>query len=453
MVMNTPPSLPIIVVGAGWAGLTAAFMLAESGHSVTLLEAAPQAGGRARAISFGQDIIDNGQHLLLGAYTHTLQLLDKLNIPLDAVFSRQPLTLSVLNLQAPENPLFIPLPKHLTFLGICLASFKFKGLSLYERLKAAQFLYMIHANNFELDSDVSVYDFLKLHRQPIKLMSKLWAPIALAALSTPIEQASARVFLQVLKGSFFQKPEGSNWLFPKVNLSALLPEPILKTLSSKKHSILYNQRIAQLLIEGNRCVGVSTRNGEFRAQAVILATPPHTTAQLLSSHPHSASTCQALITHLEKIQYQPITTVYLRYSTPIQLPHSMIGIINGTAQWIFDRAFSDQPNILSVVITGTGSYSELNHPALVEKILNELKILLPALKAPVLEYRVVCEKRAAFSCDVGINENRPANATPVDNLLLAGDYIHPDYPATLEGAVHSGIKAAQWVLLNNEILI
>src|SRR5262249_45830271 len=152
--------------------------------------------------------------------------------------------------------------------------------------------------------------------------------------------------------------------------------------------------------------------------------------------------------NLQKFRYQPITTVYLRYPTPIRLKTPMIGIIHGIGHWIFDRFVAGQPDILSIVMTGFGPHSDLNHTTLVEKVASEISRLFPRLPAH-LDYRVICEKRAAFSCDVGINDYRPLNTSPLSNLFLAGDYTQTGYPATLEGAIQSGVKAAQCIILSD----
>lgn len=431
----------MIIVGAGWAGLAAALALARKGRKVILLEAAPQAGGRARGIPFGNDTVDNGQHLLIGAYTQTLQLLKWLNIPEEQMFVRKPLEWHILNVADPKQLISLKIPKNL------IDFLKIKGLSLKERWSMIRFFRAIYNKDFEIVHDISVLALLVSFKQPISLIEKLWGPLALAVLSTPIRQASAQVFFQVMREVFTQPnsrfgtntSERSDFLFPKTDLSTLLPTPILKYLTEQGSSIFYHQRVRELMIEDGICKGVRTATREFYSNHVILATPPHVAAELLNTQ-----------TNLSKFHYQPIMTIYLRYANAVNLKKTMIGFINATLHWMFDRSFARQPDVLSVVITGNGPHSKLTHVELIKQILADIKTTCPELATPI-DYRVVIEKRAAFSCDVGINHYKPGITTPYSNLWLAGDYTEPCYPATLEGAVRSGIKAAQLILSKDAI--
>jgi squalene-associated FAD-dependent desaturase len=454
---------PIIIVGAGWAGLTAALSLTRAGHEVTVLEAAPQIGGRARAISFGEHTVDNGQHLFMGAYQNILTILDWLNIPEEKIFHRMPLALSLFghtSYSAYQSLALrlsnLPKPFHLL-----MALLTAKGLSLSERLKTMQFFRSIKANDFHLPQDISILNLLQYYHQPHTLIQKLWEPIALAAMSTPLSEASAKVFLTVLKKTFFGLNLGlkkhSDWLFPKADLSEVLPNPVMAYLNQHEKKIFYHQRAQALIFENGQCIGVKTNNTIFKGQAVILATPPSVTAQLLFPHVESNSNGLSLYQNLQKFHYQPITTVYLRYAKPIDLKYPMIGLINRTGQWVFDRKMAGQANILSVVISGRGVHNQMEQSALIKQISQELKIMAPqftsadssvalSLQEGPIESRVVTEKRAAFSCDVGIEHYRPSHKTPFANLWLTGDYTQKGYPATLESAVQSGMEVAKLIL-------
>lgn len=435
-----------IIVGAGWAGLSAAFTLAQKGMKVTLLEAAPQAGGRARSVFFPPEQVDNGQHLLLGAYHHTLKILAAIGISEQSVFLRTPLRLLLKNVSSNDSEIDLKINNLAFPFNLILGIISSKGLSNGERMAALRFCRIIRAKQFKIDQDISVEALLLQYKQPPRLIRHLWAPIALATLSTPIYLASAQVFLKVLKDSFTHKTTNAHSLLPIQDLSQVFPNPLLQFLIQKGSRIVYHQRVENLLIADDQCIGIQTASEKWMSDKIILATPPDTTAQLLNASPLLANIQQQLLT----LQYQPITTVYLRFKDPIHLPHPMIGVIGGMAQWIFDRRFAGQPHIMSLVISGHGPHSSLDKTTLISLILQEVNSLLPHLEAPIA-YKIICEKKAAFSCEVGINQQRPQVQTPIKGLCLAGDYTQTEYPATLEGAVRSGIQAAEWVSLNHSV--
>ncbi len=433
---------PIIVVGAGWAGLACALTLVHHKKKVIVLEAAPQIGGRARGVSFGDTVVDNGQHILIGAYHQTLSILRWLKIPEHTVFERHPFHFSIRNLVNMRDTFQLKLPKVFRSIQLPLGFLTAKGLSAKQQLELHYFWKTMKSQKFSLDKDISVHDLLCNLNQSEALRKKFWEPLSLAALSTPSTIASAKIFLNVLKATFTRSPENSNFLFPKVNLSELLPNAILKYLKQNNASVFCNQRVRELLIDNNECHGIRTTKEELLAQAVVLATPPSAAQKLL---PQSETLLGPLTTKLVQFSHQPITTVYLRYSSDVSAIANLTGVVNATSQWVFNRRSCQQNNILSVIITGAGDHRLLSNDLLAEQIATELQQLYPKLPAPI-EHRVICEKRAAFSCTVDIHQLRPNNQTDLPHLWLAGDYTQTPYPATLEGAIYSGIQAALGIL-------
>jgi squalene-associated FAD-dependent desaturase len=447
------PKEPILIVGAGWAGLSAAVSLTKAGFRVTLLEAAPQAGGRARAISFVDEKVDNGQHLLMGAYQKTLELLEMVGIAEQDVLHRMPFDYYCIDILKPTDPIRVKLKSTGNIFGRLMPFFTMKGFSFNERLKIGRVLYAGFKQNFLKPlADQSVYDFLIEQRQPVSLIEKFWNPLTLAALTTPIQHASTALFLQVLKETFTGNFKNTHWLIPKTDLSELLPNAAIRYLQAEKNDILYHQRVIKLIVESGECRGVVTAEKTFETKNVILATPPQMTAALLQTVPVSKEKTERLIQHLSQFEYQSITTIYLNYDRPVALPYPMIGLIHATAHWLFDRTVTKQPNMLSVVISGDGPHRVLASKTLVDTVLSEITPLFPQLALPI-DYRVIVEKKAAFKASVGINAIRPSVASPIAGLYLAGDYTQTHYPATLEGAAKSGFKAAQSILLNKLLVV
>lgn len=422
-----------VVVGAGWSGLAAAVELARCGREVTLLESAPRIGGRARSVPFGEHALDNGQHVLLGAYDHVLSLLHTLDVAESDVLLRLPLDLT---LRAPErcvlslSTLYLPAPLHL-LAGLLTA----RGAGRLEALAALPGIrHMLRADEAE---DITVGTLLQRCRQPDSLVRGLWAPLCLAALNTPVEQASARLFREVLRQAFTGHRRRSDLLLPRVDLDRVLAEPALRYLESRGARVLTGRRVARLepVESGLR---VYMRDIGMEAHDVILATPPGVTAALCTG----LSGMRETVLGLEQLGQDPICTVYLQYPPEVRLPLPMMGMLDLTSQWVFDRRHCGQPGIMAVVISGPGGHMELDTGSLARQAAADLALLFPDWPAPQ-DHWVVREKRATFRAAAGCERHRPEMRTPVDGLWLAGDHVRNGLPATLEGAVMNGVQCAR----------
>lgn len=415
----------VAIIGGGLAGLSAATKLAEQGISVTLFEAAPQLGGRARRVLWKNTVLDNGQHILLGAYHQTLQLLRSLKVDEASVLMRMPLTLN-LHQHLRLNACHLPAPLHL-LVGLFCA----EGLTWTEKWTAVRFFTHLKFKQFKLKQDLPLADFLSVHHQPKKLIQCLWEPLCLAALNTPLHQASAQVFLNVLRDSFNHKKNDSDLLLPKVDLSTLFADEIATHIKSKVGEIKLNHTIKKIEPQQNSVQLIDDVGETFRFSHVVIATSPSMASQL------------GLTLNLPDFAYQPIYTVYLQYPAETQLPRIMTGLCNRLSQWVFDRGqLCGQAGLVAVIISAEGQHQKLSQAQLAEQVIAEMKAVFPHLSQP-LWHKVIAEKRATFSCTP--NLQRPQMHTAWPNVRLAGDYVASDYPATIEATIQSGINCAQHI--------
>ncbi|MDP1606267.1 MAG: FAD-dependent oxidoreductase, partial [Rhodocyclaceae bacterium] len=228
----------------------------------------------------------------------------------------------------------------------------------------------------------------------------------------------------------------SDLLLPATDFSSLFPEPAARFITTHGGRVLRSTRITEIAKVGAGW----TAGDQGPYDHLILATAPYHLPKLLAPHPEFS----ALIRQLENFHWQPIATAYLAYPATVRLPFSMIGIEGGHAQWLFDRgALCGQDGLIAAVISGDGPHQALDHATLAAAIHAEIARLLPALAAPQRSW-VIEEKRATFACTPGLE--RPPTATAFPNVWLAGDYVAGDYPATLEGAIRSGVSAARSIL-------
>ena len=435
---------PVVIIGAGWAGLAAAVKLTEQGHKVTVFESAKQAGGRARSVSFNDIEVDNGQHLLIGAYTECLSLMKTVGIDTEAALKRLPLLLTVAD-KSSTNKLILKAPPLPAPLHLLYALFTAKGLKFKDRIAAIKFGLYLKKSNYQLKQDISVEALFQLTQQTDILIRQLWEPLCLSIMNTPIKDASANVFMNVFKEAFTNKRKDADLLLPTTDLSNLFPNAAIQYIKDNGGEVHLKYRVENIEVSNNEVTSVTAKIDNemqtIKTSQVIIAAAPQNLNKLITEH----STLKPISNNIEQFNYQPIVTVYLQYPEEIQLTQSMIGLSSTLSQWIFDRgSFCQQAGLISVVISCKGEHMAMDDDTLTQTVHDEISILFTNKPALIKSF-VIREKRATFACTVNINDIRPKNTTDIKGLYLAGDYTNTGYPATLEGAVRSGLAASSLI--------
>jgi squalene-associated FAD-dependent desaturase len=438
--MSAAEKRQVAVVGGGWAGCAAAVALLDAGCDVTLFEAARTLGGRARAIETNGRLLDNGQHIMLGAYADTLRLMRRVGVDPRNALLRLPLQMRY---PAGDDGMDFVAPRLPAPLHVLVALLRSRGLDRADKLALARFTTTARWMGWQLHHDCSVAELLVRYDQTERLKRLMWRPLCLAALNTPPERASAQVFLAVLRDSLGAHRAASDMLIPRVLLDALFPQAARRYLESRGTAVHMGRRIDALGPDGGMWI-VRAGADAHTFDAVVLAAPPWQAAALLRPLDGTAD----VVATLDALDYEPIATVYLQYPAGVRLPLPFCALVdtpsaNRWGQFVFDRGQLDpgQDGLLAVVISGADPAGEIGQDALAASVATQLTAAFaqPALASPQWS-RVITEKRATFACAPALA--RPGNATGVPGLALAGDYTACDYPATLEAAVRSGVAAA-----------
>lgn len=399
------------MVGAGYAGMAAAVTLAGAGVPVTVFESGAVPGGRARRIVSGGNDLDNGQHILVGAYRRLLGLMRTVGVPADALL-RMPLELRYAD-GFTFRALWLPEP--LGLLGGLLAA----RLPFAERLNAVKFMSKMKRKSFRLERDGSVDDLLRAHAQDGRIGHYLWRPLCVSALNTPSAQASANAFLAAIRDTLGGGEGASDFLLPRVDLSRLFPEPAVDFVLNSGNQVHLRHPVDDL----------SELKHQFKS--VVVAVGPHQLKNLL---PEVAP----------DYAYQPINTCYLQYSPEVRLPLPMLGLASGLVQWVFDRGrLTGEKGLLAAVISAQGDHQQMTQDELALSCHREL-LSEKIVSGDPLWMRVITEKRATVACTPGVA--RPGCETGIPGVYLAGDYTDPEYPPTLEAAVRSGLRAAERII-------
>ncbi len=429
----------VAIVGGGWSGLAAAIEATTRGAAVTLFEMAPQRGGRARSLADHVPALDNGQHILIGAYSESLGLMRRIGLDPDALLLRMPLRLRYPDRETLRLPPGAPLVAFARGVLGCSA------WSWRDRLGFLAVSTRWMLSGFRCDPGLTVAALCADMPQAVR--DDLIDPLCVAALNTPARDASGQVFLRVLKDALFSGPGSADLLLPRRGLSALLPDPASAWLSAHG-ATLRTQRVQQISLSPpttNSAAGEAVNAGH----TVLIDDEPFDAAILACTSVEAARLTRTLAPDWSAttaaFEFQPIITVY--FSAPGgRLPAPMVALRESSTepgQFAFDLGKLDQQDgLFCVVISGAADWVAQGLDVAGAAALAQMTRHFHWPQAPQL-VRVLSEKRATFACTPGL---RRPTAEIAPCLWAAGDYLDGPYPATLEGAVRSGLHAARSVM-------
>ena len=461
--------MKIAIVGGGWAGLSAAISALDHGHEVHVYEAASRLGGRARSVDGkvvaqeGSDTvirhpetIDNGQHILLGAYSATLQLMRRLGRDPDELFLHLPL-----NVQSADGTLSLnctgALPPPLNIAaGFLLA----QGLTLVEKLAVLRAMQRLRRGRWRTPEGTTVLDWLLDQRQPARVQTLLWQPLCIATLNTPVEDACAQLFANVLRDSLGSSDRhASDMLIPRVSLSELWPDSVLEMAAPyprRSHDTLPQALRVRLsttikrisILEDSPDGSITLDDLPQRYDAVIVACNTPSAVRLLETLPPQEGAAE-LIRTLRAFHHAPIATLTLHFSRPWKLAAPMLMLHENRArghfgQWLF-RGQNDEDGLAHIVISDAGALASRPRKDAIASLMEQLKEQVRGTPMPpVTSHALITEKRATFLAVPRLK--RPGHRTPWPGVWLAGDWTDTGYPAVLEGAVRSGRDAVMEML-------
>lgn len=441
----TEHSTDILIIGGGVAGLTAAVELASRGYSVTLVERKQRLGGRTYSFIHPEtgDEVDNGQHLMMGCYTATLNYLKKIGTLGEVAIQNN---LSIIfrtgnNLSAELKAVTLPAP-----LNILVGLLRLKSLSFADRLSLLRIGVDLLVKNPDTNKhlqSISVAQWLDELKQSEENKKYLWDIIAIGALNDSTERISAALFAKVLKTTFFGARKNSSMVIPKKGLSAVLVDGAAEFINKHGGKILTNTSIVKIENRKSKIENITLDNGEVISPKIVISAVPY------FDIPKVFGSAEAIgLQNLDMFVSSPIITIHLWFDAHF-VKEKFAALFDSPIHWVFNKSKiygkeNEGLMYLSLVVSGAHDLVEKEKEELVELAHNELKRFYPAASiAKIIHSLIIKEKRATFSPKVGIEQFRPSHTTSINNLFLAGDWTDTKLPATIEGAVQSGYACGE----------
>ena len=429
----------VAIIGGGFSGLAAGVSLAERGVEVLLLERRNHLGGRAYSFidSKTGSAVDNGQHLFMGCYHHTIAFLRKIGCLDRLKFQEKPRV----DFLDREDGFFkfecppLPAPLHAVVGLLCM-----KGLTLGDKLRALNVGRAIRSNG--MPESLSVDQWLDKLGQSERIRQRFWYPMVIATLNEDPRTASARMLKRVLEEAFGGDSSGTSIGIARVGLSDLYTGGARDFIESRGGQVTTAAEVRRLVVERGSVVAVELKSAErIEADCYISAVPPSAFLQMLDEE--TATEFQPIA----KLDTSPIVSINLWFDRPV-IDREFTGLIGTRCQWVFNKDLILSPakktNQIAVIISAARDFVDWTKDALVEMALSELHEMLPASReAKLNQSAIVKEREATMAHTVESDGLRPGPRTSIPNLILAGDWTDTGLPATIESAVMSGHNAAE----------
>ena len=424
----------IVVIGGGIAGISAALTAINSGYDVSIIESSNNFGGRINSNYDKEtnDFYDNGQHIMVGAYSAFLDIV-KLLGAYDKLYIQEKFEVCY-----KDSSGITPL-KSILFnnqLGFLLGLLSFPKLTFVEKLNIIKFVFLIKSNKF-IDNNEPFIEILIKYNQSFNAIRILWEPLCLATLNTPIYDASTLVITNVLKQSFFAGGINSKIIIPKVGLSDLI-QNFEEYFLSKGGVIIKNHSLKEVIIENNKISEIKlTKELTLKADYFI-------SALSLNKYNHFFPNNIELLT-------SPIISAYLWYDTDF-IDEKFLAVLDKKIQWIFNKrklgfteGVKEFAGYYSIVISDANDLFLNSNQELEDIIISEINELFPQKKT-LLKCKIIKEKNATILADTNSIKIKREYKNNINNLYIAGDWNDLGLPSTIETSARSGVNAVKQII-------
>jgi squalene-associated FAD-dependent desaturase len=420
-----------LIIGGGIAGLTAASILSSKKIPVTLIESSPKLGGRTYSFmdEVSGEIIDNGQHIMMGCYKETLSFLTLIGANENFIYQTK-LKVDFIDYgfkkyKLHASNLFYPLNLFAGFLN-------YNAFTTGDKIRFFKFIVKLPFVSKKRLSNFSVKQWLNDENQSEKLIKSFWEILCVGSLNSNLEKASAQIFADVLKQIFFTGNFSSTIILPKLGLTESIIDPAFQFIKRNGGEIISSDNIKQFVINENKIVHlISDKNTYSDYDFIISAIPLHSLEKIIPKKELDIKVDFA---------YSTIVNVHI-WLNENPLKENFYGLVNSPVHWIFNKG-----NCVNIVISDADDLADKPKEEIFELVISELKNYAGIRRSFIDNYKVIKEKRATFIPTKYSLGKRPQSKTQIKNLFLAGDWIDTGLPSTIESAAKSGSMAANLVL-------
>ena len=421
----------VIVIGGGLSGLTAAAYLTNKKYKVTLLEASPKLGGRAYSFLDKETntVLDNGQHILMGCYNFTLDFLSLIGATDNFDFQKR---LEVKFVK--EGFKVIPLKSFSFFypINLLIGLLRFEAISFSERISLLKVLIKLPFLSSDKFLKMNIKQWLETENQSQSVQDAFWRILAVGALNTSIEKASAKIFIDILKQIFLKGNKAATIVLPKYGLSESYCKSAEDYIVQNGGEIILSELVEKIVISEDMVTEIHSSEKVFLDfDYLVSAVPAFSLIRILDDETNL---------QLPDFHYSPILNIHIWLNKNI-IPDGFFGLINSPLHWVFNKG-----SHLNIVISDADELVNKSDEDLIQMVKAEMKKFFLIDPELITGHKIIKEKRATFIPSNEIIDKRPAQETQIKNLIIAGDWVDTGLPSTIESAVKSGRVAADLII-------
>ena len=413
----------VLVIGGGLAGLSSAAYLSKNNFKVKLLESSPKLGGRTYSFLDKETntILDNGQHILMGCYSETLNFISLIGAVKNLDIQK---SLSVNFVKEGYNifklkslPFFYPF-------DLLIAALKYKAINFPERLRLLKVFIKLPFYSVHKLGSMNVKDWLEKENQSINIQNAFWKILTVGALNTSLEKASAKIFVDILRQIFANGKNAATIILPKFGLTESFCKDAEEFIIKNSGEIHLSETVSKLIIIEDSVTEIHTSNKIYKDfDFVVSAIPAFALSRILEDKDQI---------NIPEFIYSTILNIHL-WLKDNSFPTGFFGLINSPLHWVFNKGTH-----LNIVISDAEELAGKSDDELIEMCKVEMKKLFLLKPETISNYKIIKEKRATFIPSNDILDKRPQQKTNIKNLIIAGDWVDTGLPSTIESAVKSG---------------